>query len=78
MADAELFPEFISNGAPEADIQKIKTQLCAWLQQPNSLDAARRPISELAEYAAKPGASARTASWLLQRLGAVSEKADAA
>ena len=78
MADAELFPEFISDGAPEADIQKIKTQLCAWLQQPNILEAARQPISELAEYAAKPGASARTAGWLLQRLGAVSEKADAA
>lgn len=82
MADAELYPEFISNGDPEADIQKITDQLCTWLQQPDSLKAVCEGVSKLAEHAAGPGASGRTASWLLQQLqverGALPAKADAA
>lgn len=81
MADSELYPEFVSSGVPEADIEKIKTQLCEWLQHPSRLEAARQRVSELAEHAAKPGASSRTAKWLLQQLGAdqgTVKKSDAA
>jgi len=70
MADAELFPEFISNGNPETDIQRMTELLCAWLTQPGMLEAATGRISELADRTAMPGASNRTATWLLQRLEA--------
>jgi lipid-A-disaccharide synthase len=68
MADAELYPEFISNGNPEPDIQRMTEQLTAWLTQPGQLEAATERISELADRTAMPGASNKTATWLLQRL----------
>ena len=68
MADAELYPEFISNGNPEPDIQRMSEQLTAWLTQPGQLEAATERISELADRTAMPGASNKTATWLLQRL----------
>jgi lipid-A-disaccharide synthase len=68
MADAELYPEFISNGNPEPDIQRMTEQLTAWLTQPGQLEAATGRISELADRTAMPGASNKTATWLLQRL----------
>ncbi|MFM7056162.1 MAG: lipid-A-disaccharide synthase [Planctomycetota bacterium] len=68
MADAELFPEFISNGDPEQDIQQITDLLRTWLTQPQQLAAAAGQVSALADRAAMPGASRKTAAWLVQRL----------
>jgi len=68
MADAELFPEFISNGDPKQDIQRITDLLRTWLTQPQQLAATAGQVSQLADRAAMPGASSKTAAWLVQRL----------
>jgi lipid-A-disaccharide synthase len=68
MADAELFPEFVSNGNPETDIQNMTNQLVTWLKQPEQLNQTRQSVAELADKTAAPGASRRTADWILQHL----------
>jgi lipid A disaccharide synthetase len=75
MADAELFPEFISNGNPEKDIQRITDVLCTWLRQPQQLAVAAERISRLADSSAMPGASSNAAAWLVQRLEQAGEVA---
>lgn len=43
IADDEVMPEFISNGDPENDIQKMTATLTHWLQNPQAL-AERRAV----------------------------------
>lgn len=68
MADAELFPEFVSNGNPEQDIRRMTVLLTEWLTQPRVLLEAAGRVAELADRTAAPGASRRTAGWLLEWL----------
>lgn len=68
IADAELFPEFVSSGDPEPDIRRMTTLLTNWLTQPALLKSVTAEVGRLADNCAAPGASSRTAGWVLQRL----------
>lgn len=67
MADDEIMPEFISNGDPERDIGNMTMQLLDWLKTPGSLAAATTRMSDLADAAANPGATAKVAAFLCSR-----------
>lgn len=68
IADDEAMPEFISNGDPETDIQKITAVLTGWLENPETLAARKAVISRLADKATNVGATKRTADFLLSQL----------
>ena len=68
IADDEVMPEFISNGDPENDIQKMTATLTDWLQNPQSLAQRRAVMSGLADKATDTGATRRTADFLLNAL----------
>jgi lipid-A-disaccharide synthase len=70
IADDEVMPEFISNGDPEADIQKMTAVLTEWLQKPETLAARRAIINRLADHATNVGATKRTADFLMNALAA--------
>lgn len=70
IADDEVMPEFISNGDPEPDMQKMTAVLTEWLQKPETLAARKAIISRLADQATNIGATQRTAEFLLTQLAA--------
>ena len=68
IADDEVMPEFISNGDPENDIQKMAATLTSWLQNPQALAERRVVMSDLADKATDTGATRRTADFLMHAL----------
>ena len=68
IADDEVMPEFISNGDPENDIQKMTATLIDWLQNPQSLAQRRAVMSDLADKATDTGATRRAADFLMNML----------
>lgn len=68
IADDEVMPEFISDGDPENDIQKMTATLIDWLQNPQSLAQRRAVMSELADKATDTGATRRAADFLMNML----------
>jgi lipid-A-disaccharide synthase len=68
IADDEVMPEFISNGDPEVDIQKMTAMLTLWLTDPQALAQRQSAMSELADKATVTGATRRTADFLLNEL----------
>ena len=68
IADDEVMPEFISNGDPENDIQKMTATLLDWLQNPQSLAQRRAVMSDLADKATDTGATRRAADFLMNML----------
>jgi lipid-A-disaccharide synthase len=69
IADEEVMPELISAGDPEADIRTVVATLTKWLTQPTVLSARKSAMSRVADRATNPGASQRTAEFLLSDLG---------
>lgn len=80
MVDDELMPEFISNGDPEADIQKMTATLLEWVTSRDVLADRTQRMSDLADKATEPGASSRAAELIVSELthGARSSKRRAA
>jgi lipid-A-disaccharide synthase len=68
IADDEVMPEFISNGDPENDIQKMTATLIDWLQNPQSLAQRRAVMSDLADKATDTGATRRAADFLMNAI----------
>ena len=68
IADDEVMPEYISNGDPENDTQKMTAMLTSWLQNPQALAERRAIMSDLADKATDTGATRRTADFLLNAL----------
>jgi lipid-A-disaccharide synthase len=68
IADDEVMPEYISNGDPEIDTQKMTAMLISWLQNPQALAERRAVMSDLADKATDTGATRRTADFLLNAL----------
>ena len=68
IADDEVMPEFISNGDPENDIQKMTATLTDWLQNPQSLAQRRAVMSDLADKATETGATRRAADFLMNAI----------
>jgi lipid-A-disaccharide synthase len=68
IADDEVMPEYISNGDPENDIQKMTEMLTSWLQNPQALAERRAVMSDLADKATDTGATRRTADFLLKAI----------
>ena len=68
IADDEVMPEFISNGDPENDIQKMTATLTDWLQNPQSLAQRRAVMSDLADKATDTGATRRAADFLMNAI----------
>ena len=68
IADDEVMPEFISNGDPETDTQKMTAMLTSWLQDPQALAKRRAAMSKLADKATVTGATRRTADFLLNAM----------
>ncbi len=68
IADDEVMPEFISNGDPENDIQRMTSVLTDWLKNSASLSARKETLNVLANHATNVGATKRTADLLLSEL----------
>ncbi|MEZ6132553.1 MAG: lipid-A-disaccharide synthase [Planctomycetaceae bacterium] len=68
VADEELMPEYISAGDPTKHIQAMAGHLTDWCLRPETLQDRRQRISDLADQAAIPGATQRTADLLLSEL----------
>ena len=66
LADAELYPEFLSDRC-QAD--EISRQVLAWLADPAGLQALRLRLEQLRERVARPGACERAARFVLEHLG---------
>ena len=69
-------PEFISNGDPEPDIQKITTLLTEWVTKPDVIAARKETLARLAGHATIPGATKRTAELLLRLINGDSANTD--
>lgn len=77
IADQEVMPEFISNGNPEPDIQKIVSLLTEWVSKPEVIAAQKETLSRLAGHATTTGATVRTAELLLRMIDKKSTPRDA-
>jgi lipid-A-disaccharide synthase len=69
IADRVVMPEFFYSGNDTPVVAEISRTLDEWLSDRNVLEAKRREMSELADRAAIPGATPRTAEAILSRLG---------
>ena len=76
IADQEVMPEFISNGDPEPDIQKISTLLTEWVTMPDVIASRKETLARLAGHATIPGATKRTAELLLRLINGDSANTD--
>lgn len=65
IANQEVMPEFISNGDPEADIQKMVRLLTEWVSNPETLTAQQQTLTNMAGHATAIGATKRAAELLL-------------
>lgn len=66
--DREALPEFLIVGSPAKPIGKITEILHGWLSVNERLSGARACVNELRKQFAQTGATARAATYLLQRL----------
>ena len=68
ISEKEVMPEFISNGNPESDIQKLTEHLIEWCTNPEQRTAVSDEMAEIASEVAVTGATQRTAEYLVEQL----------
>jgi len=74
MASRELMPEFAFFGSPDEPVQRMAAILSRWVTDPAEHDAIATELDELARLVARPGGTARTADYVLQRLGTAAQQ----
>jgi lipid-A-disaccharide synthase len=75
LADAELFPEYLTD---RCESEAISGHLLRWLNDPSIYTATCRQLAALREKVAEPGACERTAEFVLSALAAHGKAARAA
>jgi lipid-A-disaccharide synthase len=65
IAGREILPEFITCGPRDRTVGAITHILHGWLAEPSELQRRREELSALAEATARPGATLRTAEFIL-------------
>lgn len=68
ISEKEVMPEFVSNGNPEADIQKLTAQLVEWCTDAEKRTAVSNEMAGIASEVAVTGATKRTAEYLIEQL----------
>lgn len=68
IANHEVIPEFVSSGAPEADIRRMTEILSLWLSSPEHLESVRQSMTLLSGHATATGAIRRTAELLVREV----------
>lgn len=68
VAGRAIMPEFISNGDPTADIERMAAVLDDWLSSPEALQQVTDEMAELASTTVSTGATQQTADILLHQL----------
>lgn len=68
ICEKEVMPEFISNGNPEPDIQKMTAQLVEWCTNAEQRGIVSEEMGRIAHEVAVTGATKRTAEYLIEQL----------
>ncbi|MEP3478843.1 MAG: lipid-A-disaccharide synthase [Fuerstiella sp.] len=68
ISEKEVMPEFISNGNPEADVQKMTAHLVEWCTNTEQRNRVSEEMGRIANEVAVTGATLRTAEYLIEQL----------